>query len=132
MKNNDAATATEISKTNDSSSINSNDTVRNGMYIGTLSLIILSAVSSGVGMDMIMTSDYSPVASIEDAFASLNHLVTIIDDVTREGISSVMIIANNGEVFMDEEAHWLMRESSELAATIRNTMQSSMEQLVMK
>jgi len=132
MKNNDAATATEISKTNNDSSINNNDTVRNGMYIGTLSLIILSAVSSGVGMDMIMTSDYSPVASIEDAFASLNHLVTIIDDVTREGISSVMIIANNGEVFMDEEAHWLMRESSELAATICNTMQSSMEQLVMK
>lgn len=126
----DAASA--ISNTDNDKSINNNDTVWNGIYIGTLSLIILSVVSSGVGMDMIMTSDDSPVASFEDAFASLNHLVAVIDDVTREGISSVMIIANNGEVFMDEEAHWLIRESSELAATIRNTMQSSMEQLVMK
>lgn len=130
INKNDAASA--ISNTDNDRSIDNDDTVWNGVYIGTLSLIILSAVTSGVGMDMIMTSDYSPVASFEDAFASLNHLVAAIDDVTREGISSVMIIANNGEVFMNEEAHWLMRESSELAATIRNTMQSSMEQLVMK
>jgi len=129
MNKNDAAT--DISKNNDSS-IDYNDTVRNGIYIGTLSLVVLSAISSGVGMDLIMTSDYSPVASLEDAFASLNHLLAIIDDVTREGISSVMIIANNGEVFMNEEAHWLMRESSELAATFVDTMHRSVEELVMK
>lgn len=129
MNKNDAAT--DISKNNDSS-IDYNDTVRNGIYIGTLSLVVLSAISSGVGMDLIMTSDYSPVASLEDAFASLNHLLALIDDVTREGISSVMIIANNGEVFMNEEAHWLMRESSELAATFVDTMHRSVEELVMK
>lgn len=129
MNKNDAVT--DISKTNDST-IDYNDTVRNGVYIGTLSLIVLSAISSGVGMDLIMTSDYSPVASFEDAFASLNHLLAVIDDITREGISSVMIIANNGEVFMNEEAHWLMRESSELAATFVDTMHSSVEELVMK
>ena len=129
MNKNDAAT--DISKTNDSS-IDYNDTVWNGIYIGTLSLIVLSAISSGVGMDLIMTSDYSPVASFEDAFASLNHLLAVIDDITREGISSVMIIANNGEVFMNEEAHWLMRESSELAATFVDTMNCSVEELVMK
>jgi hypothetical protein len=134
MNKNDAVTSIskKASDSNNSNDKSINDTVWNGIYIGTLSLIVLSAISSGVGMDLIMTSDYSPVASFEDAFASLNHLLAVIDDNTREGISSVMIIANNGEVFMNEEAHWLMRESSELAAAFVDTMHSSVEELVMK
>mmetsp|Transcript_20341 Transcript_20341/g.30160 ORF Transcript_20341/g.30160 Transcript_20341/m.30160 type:complete len:252 (+) Transcript_20341:82-837(+) len=44
--------------------------------------------------------------------------ITLINDVAKDGISSMMIGVGHGEVFMGEEAAWLMKESSTLAASI--------------
>lgn len=85
----------------------------NGIYVGTLSLFVLSAAyvaieSSGAGFEIMMTS-------WDGAAASANPLVALMNDVAWDGWSSVRIIVGNGEVFIGEEAHWLMRELSELA-----------------
>lgn len=44
--------------------------------------------------------------------------ITLMNDAAKDGISSMMIGVSNGEVFMGEEAAWLIKESSTLAASI--------------
>ncbi len=56
--------------------------------------------------------------------------ITLINDATQDGISSLMIGIGNGEVFMGEEAAWLMKESSTIAASIVDAV-SSVEGMVL-
>lgn len=44
--------------------------------------------------------------------------ITLMNGVAKDGITSMMIGVSNGEVFMGEEAAWLIRESTTLAASI--------------
>lgn len=83
-----------------------------------VSLILLSAayitVESGGGMEVL----------------SVDHVAGLLNDVT-EGLSSVMISVGDGEVFMGEEAAWLMKESSELAAAAVEVVKSIEASLVL-
>ena len=56
--------------------------------------------------------------------------ITLINDAAQDGISSLMIGVGNGDVFMGEEAAWLMKESSTLAASIVDAV-SSVEGMVL-
>lgn len=56
--------------------------------------------------------------------------ITLINDAAQDGISSLMISVGNGEVFMGEEAAWLMKESSSMAASIVEAV-SSVEGMVL-
>jgi len=56
--------------------------------------------------------------------------ITLINDAAQDGISSLMIGVGNGEVFMGEEATWLIKESSTLAASIVDAV-SSVEGMVL-
>ena len=44
--------------------------------------------------------------------------ITLMNDAAKDGMSSMMIGVTNGEIFMGEEAAWLMKESSTLAVSI--------------
>jgi len=83
-----------------------------------VSLILLSAaymtVESGGGMEVL----------------SVDHVAGLLNDV-NEGLSSVMISVGDGEVFMGEEAAWLMKESSELAAAAVEVVKSIEASLVL-
>ena len=88
-----------------------------------LSLVVLSAAyvaveaSGAAGMQL---------RTWDGAAASANRVVALVTD----GVSGVVIGVGNGEVFVGEEAAWLMRESSEFAAIIVDAMRS-VEQLVL-
>lgn len=56
--------------------------------------------------------------------------ITLINDAAKDGITSFMIGVGNGEVFMGEEAAWLMKESSTLATSIVHAV-SSVEGMVL-
>jgi hypothetical protein len=89
-----------------------------------LSLVVLSAAyiaveASGAAVGMqLMTWD--------GAAASANRVVALVTD----GVSGVVIGVGNGEVFVGEEAAWLMRESSEFAAIVVDAVRS-VERLVL-
>jgi hypothetical protein len=89
-----------------------------------LSLIVLSSAyvvaeaSGAAGMTEIMTW--------EDAAASAYRLAALMND----GVSGVVIGVGNGDVFVGEEAAWLIRESSELAAIVVDAVRS-VERLVL-
>lgn len=60
----------------------------------------------------------------------MDHVAGLLNDV-NEGLSSVMISVGDGEVFMGEEAAWLMKESSELAAAAVEVVKSIEASLVL-
>ncbi|KAL3795206.1 hypothetical protein ACHAW5_004008 [Stephanodiscus triporus] len=113
-----------------------NNDVRHWSYVGTpeqlddvfrliaLSLIVLPSAyvvaeaSGAAGMTEIMTW--------EDAAACAYRLVALMND----GMSGVVIGVGNGDVFVGEDAAWLMRESSELAAIVVDAVRS-VERLVL-
>lgn len=93
-----------------------------------LSLFVLSAAYiavevSGVGVTELFSWDSS-----SDAVA--NHLMSLMNDATKDGMSSIMITVSNSEVFMSEEAGWLMKESSDLASSVVEAARS-VEELVL-
>ena len=118
-----------LESTINNSEDNTKGTEWNGIYISSpeqleevlrsvlISLIVLSAayvvVESG-GMNVI----------------SLDHVVSLMSDVT-DGMSSMMVSVGDGEVFMGEEAAWLIKESSELAASVAAEAVKSVEALVL-
>ena len=55
--------------------------------------------------------------------------ITLINDAAKDGITS-MISVGKGEVFMGEEAAWLMKESSALSASIVDAV-TSVERIVL-
>ena len=56
--------------------------------------------------------------------------ITLVNDAAKEGISSMMIGVSSGDVFLGEDAAWLIKESSIFAATIMDAV-SSVEGMVL-
>ena len=56
--------------------------------------------------------------------------ITLVNDAAKDGISSMMIGVGNGDVFLGEDAAWLIKESSTLAATIVDAV-SAVEGMVL-
>lgn len=67
----------------------------------------------------------------DGAASSANHAVGVINDAMKDEFSSIMISVGNGDVFLGEEAALLMRESSDLAASVLEEAVRSVEELVL-
>ncbi|KAL7533198.1 hypothetical protein ACHAXR_007192 [Thalassiosira sp. AJA248-18] len=112
-----------------------------GIYVGSpeqleeilkliaVSLIVASAAAIAIeasgGMTLISWD-----GALDGAAASANHVMNLMNDATKDGMSSIMISVGNGDVFMGEEASWLVKESSDLAASVVEAVRS-VEDLVL-
>ena len=81
-------------------------------------LVALSLVVASVAYIAIEASGGMAVISFDSAAASADHVVSLMGDATKDILSSTMVSVRNGDVFMGEEAAWLTKESSELAAQV--------------
>ena len=116
---------------------NNKQEIWDGIYVGSpeqleevarivaFSLIVLSAAYVAVEV-----SGGLEVISWDGAAASANHVLSLMNDATKDGMSTIMVSVSNGEVFLGEEAAWLMRESSDLAASVVEAVKS-VEELVL-
>jgi hypothetical protein len=91
-----------------------------------LSLVVLSAAYVAVEASGGGAAAGMQLLTWEGAAASANRVVALVTD----GVSGVVIGVGNGEVFVGEEAAWLMRESSDFAAIVLDAVRS-VEQLVL-
>ncbi|KAL9190304.1 hypothetical protein ACHAXT_007515 [Thalassiosira profunda] len=83
-----------------------------------LRLVALSLLMAGVVYVAVEASGDIAVI-LDGAASSASHAMNLMSDATKDGVSSIMIgVGGNGEVFMGEEAAWLMKESSDLAASV--------------
>lgn len=89
-----------------------------------VSLIVLSAAYVSVeaygGLELV---------TWDGAAASANHVMGLMTDATKDGMSGIISVTN-GDVFLGEDAAWLMKESSSLAASVVNVVRS-VEELVL-
>merc|ERR1712013_858753 len=70
------------------------------------------------------------VTTWEDAAASFNDAMSTMTDVTKDGMSDMLVSVNGGDVFLGEEAAWLMKESAEWAASVGEAVRLAEDDLM--
>jgi hypothetical protein len=95
-----------------------------------LRLAVLALVVVSAAYVAIEASGGISVVTWDGAAASANHVLSLMNDATHDGISSIKISVNDADVFLGEEAAWLVKESSHLAASVVEAVRS-VEELVL-
>jgi hypothetical protein len=111
-------------KKNDDNDISDDGDWRRWVYVGNaddavrliaLSLIVLSTLYVAVETTSAIGGMGMEIMTWDGAAASANRVMAIVND----GVSGVVVgVGGGGDVFVGEEAAWLLRESSEFAAIV--------------
>ena len=94
---------------------------KNGIDFDSISQEQLESLLRFVGASLVFLAISGVIIEVSGGGISA---ITLVNDAAQDGISSMMIGVGSGDVFLGEDAAWLLKESSIFAATIMDAVGS--------
>jgi hypothetical protein len=94
---------------------------RSGIDFDSISQEQLESLLRFVGVSLVFLAISGVLIEVSGGGISA---ITLMNDAAKDGISSMMIGVGSGDVFLREDAAWLLKESSIFAATIMDAVGS--------